>query len=136
YSDYQFPVEQTALVKQNAIDWLNSYVSGIWPNAANQGGFQWNLLDDPTGDSGVARFNSQYWRANIAPAERYVLSVPNSTKYKLMAAQSGFQNLYLAGDWVRNGLNFGCIESATMGGLQASRGICGYPKDIIGENDD
>ena len=135
YNDYQFPSQQTALAKQNAIDWLNSYIVGIWPQAANQAKFNWELLDDPAGASGVARFDSQYWRANIAPAERYVLSVPNSTKYKLAANQSGFSNLYLAGDWVRNGLDFGCIESATMGGLQASRSICGYPTDIVGEND-
>lgn len=136
YSDYQFPAQQTALAKQNAINWLNRYTSGIWPKAVNQEGFEWSLLDDLTSGSGVARFDSQYWRANIAPAERYVLSVPNSTKYKLKASQSGFKNLYLAGDWVRNGLDFGCIESATMGGLQASQAICGYPKEIVGENND
>lgn len=136
YSDHQFLAQQRALAKQNAIDWISHYIMGIWPKAGGQDSFDWNLLDDQTGGSGVARFDSQYWRANIAPAERYVLSGPNSTKHKLMASQSGFRNLYLAGDWVRNGLDFGCIESATMGGLQASRAICGYPKVVVGENDD
>lgn len=136
YSDHQFPAQQTALAKQNAIDWLKRYIAGIWPKAEGQQGFEWSLLDDLTDSKGVARFNSQYWRANIAPAERYVLSVPNSTKYKLKADKSGFDNLYLSGDWLQNGLDFGCIESATMGGLQASQAICGYPKEIVGENND
>lgn len=64
-----------------------------------------------------------------------MLSVPGSTKYRLTAAGSGFANLYLAGDWTLNGLNFGCIESATMGGLEVSQAICGYPKEIVGTTD-
>jgi len=68
-------------------------------------------------------------------AERYVLSVPGSTQYRLSPANSGFTNLYLAGDWTLNGLNFGCIESATMGGLEVSQAICGYPQEIVGETD-
>ena len=135
YSDHQFPAQQTALAKQNAVDWIGSYLLGIWPQAGSNGGFDWSLLDDPAGGSGAARLDSQYWRANIAPAERYVLSVPNSTKFRLATEGSGISNLYLAGDWVRNGLDFGCIESAAMGGAQASRAISGYPKIIVGEND-
>jgi len=133
YSDNNFPAEQKALVKQNAITWIKKYLAGIWPNAEIQNQINWDLLLDLDSNQGEARFNSQYWRANIAPAERYVLSLPNTTKFKLKADQSGFTNLFLAGDWVQNGLNFGCIESATMGGLQASRGICGYPTEIVGE---
>lgn len=135
FSDHGFPAEQTALAKQNAVAWIERYILGIWPLAGLDGTFNWELLDDPASGSGVARFDSQYWRANIAPAERYVLSVPNSTSHKLRAGASGFANLYLAGDWLKNGLDFGCIESATMGGLQASQAICGYPKQIVGEHD-
>jgi hypothetical protein len=36
---------------------------------------------------------------------------------------------------VRNGLNYGCVESAVMGGLQAARALCGYPEVIVGEED-
>ena len=41
----------------------------------------------------------------------------------------------LAGDWLRTGLNYGCVESAVMGGLQAARAICGFPDKIYGEHD-
>ena len=84
---------------------------------------------------GVERFNSQYWRANIEPSDRYVLSVKGSTKYRLKSDESGFDNLYLAGDWTLNGLNIGCLEAAVMSGMQAARGISSFPEKIAGEFD-
>lgn len=135
YSDHQFPAQQAAIVQQNSISWIESYVPTIWPKAVAAGAFDWQQVDDPSGGVGAARFNSQYWRANLAPAERYVLSLPGSTQYRLTASGSGFVNLYLAGDWTLNGLNFGCIESATMGGLEVSQAISGYPTEIVGESD-
>jgi hypothetical protein len=136
FSDHDFPAKENARVHDTVVAWISEFARGIWPAAAPGGTFNWQLLDDPDGGSGSARFDSQYWRANIAPCERYVLSIPNTTMYKLTAGGSGYKNLFLAGDWVKNGLNFGCIESATMGGLQASRAICGYPQVIVGEDDE
>ena len=94
-------------------------------------------MDDPSGQAGTALLRpSQYWRANLSPAERYVLSVPGSTQSRLTAAGSGFSNLFLAGDWTLNGLNFGCIESATMGGFEKRhRQSAGYPQEIVGLSD-
>jgi predicted NAD/FAD-dependent oxidoreductase len=51
------------------------------------------------------------------------------------AGGSGLSNLYLAGDWLRTGLDSGCVEAAVMGGLQASRALSGYPQVIEGESD-
>jgi uncharacterized protein with NAD-binding domain and iron-sulfur cluster len=135
YSDHDFPVQQAAVVQENSIGWINENLPVLWPAGGMPASFNWNLLDDPLGASGPARFDSQYWRANLSPAERYVLSVPGSTQYRLTPAGSGFANLYLAGDWTLNGLNFGCIESATMGGLEVSQALCGYPAQIVGIND-
>jgi uncharacterized protein with NAD-binding domain and iron-sulfur cluster len=135
YSDHDFPAQQAALVQQASIAWMEANLPTIWPNAGAPGAFDWSLVDDLSGGTGSARFNSQYWRANLSPAERYVLTVPGSTICRMRAGMSGFTNLYLAGDWTLNGLNFGCIESATMGGLEASQAICGYPTEIVGETD-
>ena len=110
----------------------------LWPPAAdpaNPPGLDWSKLIDPSGGQGVARFDARYVRPNINPGERYVLSLPGTTSQRMTAGGSGFENLFLAGDWVRNGLNFGCVESAVMGGLQAARAICGYPQSIPGESD-
>lgn len=67
------------------------------------------------------------------PSDRYVLSLPGSTQYRLHADESGVENLYLAGDWVRTGLNMGCLEAAVMAGKRASRAISGHPGVIPGE---
>jgi len=134
YSDHDFPSQEAAVVQENSINWIEQNMGTLWPNSVSTG-FNWNLLVDPQGGTGPSRFSSQYSRANIDPNERYVLSVPGSTQYRLKAGESGFANLYLAGDWVLNGLNIGCVESAAMGGLEASQAICGYPQEIVGETD-
>jgi len=56
-----------------------------------------------------------------------VLSVAGSTKYRLRANESGLTNVVLAGDWTKNGFNAGCVESATMSGIQAANAIQGRP---------
>jgi uncharacterized protein with NAD-binding domain and iron-sulfur cluster len=59
----------------------------------------------------------------VDPSDRYVQALPGSDAYRLRADGSGFDNLFLAGDWIDTGLNAGCIEAATLGGLQAANAI-------------
>jgi uncharacterized protein with NAD-binding domain and iron-sulfur cluster len=132
-SDAGFPAAIAAQAKQNAIAQLEQRIGTLWPNAATPTGFDWSVLVDLQNGTGAARFDGQYWRGNVDPSERYVLSVVNSTRYRLRADQSGFGNLFLAGDWLKTGLDAGCVEAATMGGMQAARAICGYPAVIRGE---
>ena len=63
--------------------------------------------------------------ANVAPSDRYVQSLAGSLESRLAPNGSGVDNLYLAGDWVRIGLNTGCIEQAVIGGRAAARAITG-----------
>ena len=57
-----------------------------------------------------------------------MLSVPGSSVFRLKAHDpTEFKNLYLSGDWIDNGFNLGCVESATMGGLLASNALSDYP---------
>jgi hypothetical protein len=95
----------------------------------------WEWLVDPANGVGTARFDRQYWRANVDPSERYVLSVAGSSAARVDSAGSGLANLYLAGDWLRTGLDAGCVEAAVMGGMQASRALTGYPESILGDSD-
>jgi uncharacterized protein with NAD-binding domain and iron-sulfur cluster len=66
-----------------------------------------------------------YVRINIYPSDQYVLSVPGSIESRLRPDGSGIENLFLAGDWVRIGLNAGCVEQAVLGGRAAARAITG-----------
>jgi len=134
-SDYNFPAQCYDTVKTNAMKNLTQDIYNLWPEVAKEGAFNWNILVDIHNQQGEARFNSQYWRANIDPSERYVQSVVDSTQYRLATDGSGFDNLYLTGDWIKTGLNVGCVEAATMAGMQTSRAICGHPETIHGEKD-
>lgn len=129
-SDSDYPARSNEQARQNAIALLAGRIQGLWP-----AGFQWQWLHDPLQAQGQARFDRQFWRANVDPSERYVLSVAGSSGYRPVAGGSGLSNLYLAGDWLRTGLDSGCVEAAVMGGMQASRALSGFPAVIEAESD-
>ncbi|HEY0490173.1 MAG TPA: NAD(P)-binding protein [Telluria sp.] len=134
-SDHGFPSRARALAKEGAVELLGQRIGELWPGAGRPGSFAWHWLSDPQEREGAARFEAQYWRANVDPSERYVLCAAGTAQYRLPSDGTGFANLYLAGDWLKTGLDAGCIEAAVMGGMQASRAISGYPEVIEGEHD-
>lgn len=130
-------VPQTASneVKRQAIAYLQQYAYTFFPQLGSRNGVvRWSLLHDYTGANGPARFEQQFWRANVSPNECIPGSGKGATRCRLRAGASGFENLYLAGCWVRTGLNNTCIEGAVMAGKQAARAISGSPQEIPGEN--
>lgn len=135
FSDHGFPERMARQVKEAAIGQLNQQICNLWPAVVSPKGFDWASLFDPAGGSGAHRFDSQYWRANVDPSERYVLSLVNSSQHRIRTDGSGFRNLFMTGDWIRTGLNAGCVEAATMAGMQTSRAICGHPALIVGDRD-
>lgn len=134
-SDSGFPQRMAELAKEGAVDQLSYKIASLWSAAGPAGAFPWQWLIDESGATGVQRFDAQYWRANVDPSERYVMSVVDSTRYRLQTDQSGFSNLFLTGDWIKTGLNAGCVEAAVMAGMQASRAMSGHPAMIDGETD-
>jgi uncharacterized protein with NAD-binding domain and iron-sulfur cluster len=121
---------------ETSLTWMDNSIGPLYPAACEPGTPQlkWSLLDPGSPAQGQLRFERQYWRLNIDPSERYVLSLPGSVSYRMRAHESGFRNLYLAGDWLRTGINAGCVEAAVMGGLQASQAMSGFPKVIVGDD--
>jgi uncharacterized protein with NAD-binding domain and iron-sulfur cluster len=131
-----FPEDEKKRAKDMVRGWIETKLPILWPRAYDRTTrFRWDLLDDPSGQNGAARLDSQYIRPNINPSDRYVLSVPGSVRFRLTAEGSGVGNLYLAGDWVRTGLNAGCVEAAVMAGRAAARAITGADMPISGENE-
>jgi uncharacterized protein with NAD-binding domain and iron-sulfur cluster len=63
------------------------------------------------------------------PSDRYVQSLPGSRRVRLGAAESGVDGMVLAGDWVRTGLDAGCIEAAVISGIQAANVVMGSGVD-------
>lgn len=141
--NYDFPAEQQTLVNNAAIQYLETAIGYLWPEATtkqNPQGLDWNLLVDPENRTGQDRFNSQFWRINISPSERYVMSVPMSQNVRLDPDNSGFNNLYLTGDWVNNPLNSGCVEATVMAGMKSAQTLLSKEfnlsccQKIVGEN--
>ncbi len=125
-SETDTPVIALETVTAASEVWLKDNATTWWTkDVTKDGGFDRNSVVDI------------FYRANIDPSERYVLSVKNSTAYRLNGGQSGFDNLYLAGDWTYNGLNAGCVEAGMMSGRVVSNALTGQPllKDIDGLGD-
>ena len=101
-------------VDRNATEFLDQYTTPLWPRMqSGHGGFRWDQT------------KATYSRANADPSDRYVQSLPGSSAYRMAADESGFENLYLAGDWIDSGLNAGCIEAAVIAGRQAANALAG-----------
>jgi uncharacterized protein with NAD-binding domain and iron-sulfur cluster len=114
-------------VRRAAVHFLDRQAGHLLPEAVTDRGFRWELLcgGEPDGLPGRAAFDSQFWTANVDPADRYVQSQPGTAKHRLRPDESGYDNLFLAGDWTDSGLNAGCIEAAVVSGLQAANGLLG-----------
>ena len=82
----------------------------------------------------VARFESQFWTANVNPSDRYVLALPGTLKYRISPLDNTYDNMTIAGDWTDCGFTEGCVEAAVMSGRLAAHAISGLPHldDIIG----
>jgi uncharacterized protein with NAD-binding domain and iron-sulfur cluster len=136
-SDREYPVRQHSQVRENAMHFLDHDVVSLWPNAARSPGeFRWELLvdaeDRPT--TGPARFASQFWTANVNPSDRYTLSLPGSSAYRISPLDQTYDNLTIAGDWTACGFNAGCVEAAVMSGRLAAHALTQSPPlaEIIG----
>lgn len=116
------------LVQELAAAWMHEHLSVIMSRASPA-----TLVDFSKGTADP--FSTQFFRANFTPSEQYVLSLPGTAVHRLHAADSKVTNLFLAGDWTRNGLNAGCVEAAVISGVQAARAILKDPRPVPGASD-
>ena len=146
FDDHEYPRLQKDRVKWQAAQFLQSSASPLlpggtvhadYPALGSKTGLDFSLLMCPhskEGTSPFSRIEQQFFRANIDPTERYVLSPPGSTKHRLVPGVSGFEHLTLAGDWTKNGLNVGCVEATTISGKLAARALDARGAHPIGFN--
>jgi uncharacterized protein with NAD-binding domain and iron-sulfur cluster len=150
FTDPTWPNYQWNRVRFQSIQYLQAGMGPLLPKATTNAqnppgdpvGFDFGLLVDAlpsveadgAANVGIARIESQFWRANIDPTEHYVTSPPGSTQYRLKAWDTGFSNLVVAGDWIYTGINIGSVEGTVMSGKLASYALSGAPalETIIG----
>jgi hypothetical protein len=95
----------------------------------------WNAFIDLKSRERRDRFEWQHMAVNVGPNESYVQAAPGTLRYRLRADESGYSNLFLAGDWTRTGIDVGCVEGAVIAGLKAAGAISGENVAIIGGDD-
>lgn len=137
-----YPKQRREEVRRGAIGHLNDHIGLIWPGSrAAEGGFRWELLSAAQPPKrgakpvvGEARFDTQFWTANVNPSDGYSLSLPGSLQYRISPLDDTFDNLTVAGDWTDCGFNEGCVEAAVMSGRLAAHALSQSPKleDITG----
>lgn len=133
FTDHATPAIEKERAYATAVQWLRTATT-LFPAAGTQPvtpqSFDFDALWCRPGSDAVgeARFQQQYWRANIDPNERYVPSPPGSVVYRPKAWESGFTNVALASDWIFTGINIGSFEGAVISGMLASYALTGSPQ--------
>ena len=128
-SDAGYPARQHAIVAENALRFVTRDLLHLLPGLAAPDGARWDLLCGTRGERGADALDTQFVNANVDPSDRYVQCAPGTDRYRFRADESGYDNLFLAGDWTDNGLNAGCIEAATLSGLQAANAVLGRSRN-------
>ncbi len=127
FSDHTYQDRENTRLKDAFEQWLQDNGAWFWPKAATYlypQGLNFQLLADVNNSKdGYTRFASQFFRANVRPTDHYTLSVPNSALYRLKADASGFDNLFLCGDWIDFGGNVGYIDGTIQSGQQAAQAL-------------
>ena len=106
-------------------------LTALRPGARGGGGFDDALLHPPGGEG----LSDQHLRLDMRGSERCVLSTPGSVLHRLAPDESGFDTLWLAGDWTRCGLDAGCVAAATIPGRAAAPALSGHALPIVGAED-
>ena len=135
-SDHGYTARQHARVRANVLTWLREEVRPLWPLATQANDprcLNWYFLVDLLERDGEARLDAQFLRGTLNPSERYVLSEPGTTKYRLRADETGVDNLLHVGDHTFTAINAGCVEAAFMSGMNAAQVLCGHPTTIVGD---
>jgi uncharacterized protein with NAD-binding domain and iron-sulfur cluster len=78
---------------------------------------------EPGDLSGQDKFMQQFFTCAIAPSDQYVIAIPNTEQYRKKPGGSGFNNLFLTGDWTDYGTNIGYMEGCVVSAHKAVEAI-------------
>ena len=105
---------------------LDASAAHLWPKVCRKdGALDWSRLYEPSPTPDPLGF--QHMSPLSSPSDRYVRSPRGTTRHRLAADESGYENLVLCGDWTLNPMNLGCVEGAAMSGIRAAQVLSGRP---------
>jgi uncharacterized protein with NAD-binding domain and iron-sulfur cluster len=123
YEALQATVERQAM--DVALKLIERDLGQLWPVASSNSQLAWSLLHDPDDRVGRARLEAQYMSVNWEPQARCTLALPGQTRLRMAAADTGYTNLIVTGDWTDNGIYVACVEGAVQSGIRAARALSG-----------
>ncbi|MEQ8485124.1 MAG: NAD(P)-binding protein [Pseudomonadales bacterium] len=132
-----YPRRQQQATQDSAYRFATEFVRDLWPRATlpdDPNTLDWSLLIDLENRTGIDRMAFQGLHANYGPVQRFTTALAGTLHYRLRPDETGYANLYLAGDWVRNGTEVGCVEGAVKGGLLAAIAVSGEGTMIGGDS--
>lgn len=112
-----------AQVREVSLELLEKHMRELWPTVTSLGGFDFNLLLDPHNRRGRARLNAHYMRANYEPHALCTLALPGKTVFRMKAERTGYDNLFVTGDWIDNDVHLACVEGAVHSGIRTAREV-------------
>ena len=77
---------------------------------------------------GSPRVAEQFVSANVSPTDRFTLTLPGSTKFRISPLDDTYDNLTVVGDWTACGFNESCVEAAVMSGRLGAHAISQSPR--------
>jgi hypothetical protein len=86
------------------------------------------------GDGVERSMDTQYVRANVQPWDLADLALPGADAVRLEAADTGLDNMTLAGAWVRTIMNTTSLEAAVTSGIAAARALGVETQPILAED--
>lgn len=124
--DRGYPSRQDARVREMTFQWLMDNMGFFFPKAvpaAYPQGLDLSALRGRKPDETDPRvkFADQFFTANSAPTNRYMIALPGTERYRLRPDGSGFTNLYLVGDWTDYGVNIGYMDGCVV---SAKTAVC------------
>jgi uncharacterized protein with NAD-binding domain and iron-sulfur cluster len=110
---------------------LDTQLATLLPAVRGGQGFEYSLLVDPLNRKAEERLPAAYMRVNYEPHALCTLALPGKTQWRMSADETGFDNLFVSGDWIDNGVYVACVEGTFQSGILSARAIS---KRYTGQN--
>ena len=128
FSDHQFPEREKARLKQITWAWMMDNMGFFFKTDAPPAyptGINMNRLapTNPQITGPGPLYDDQWFSPIIAPSDRYNLSPPGNNVYRIAGGESGYNNLFLVGDWTNYGNNMGYMEGTVVSGYKGARAL-------------
>lgn len=130
FSDTGYPATQYRRVRDLTWQWLMDNMGFFLPGAktrAYPNGLDLSTLrgNVPGEQDPRRKYLDQFFSAAISPTNQYVIALPGTERYRLKPDASGFENMFLVGDWTDYGTNIGYMEGCVVSAHQAVQALLG-----------